>query len=423
MKILRKRKIKRLFRKLIRYSNKIFDLFTAVASITDKRIKAQIPTVKIVAVMIIMYFTNQGSLNSLSQEIAFKKLKADIPSVSTIARTADTMDLEEIRAVGLAIYKKARAKKMLKPCYGMWVGVVDGHEQITSAYCKCKYCKKRIVTRKDGVKDIQYYHEFTAFILAGPKISYTLDIEPILPGEGEITSAYRLIERVCKNYPKAFSVVIGDGLYLKETVFNLLKRHHKYTIAVLKEERRQLFEEANRLSLLSKPETYRKKKTYYRVWEHSIKGCWDGYGKGVRVIAAEEATPKRVHSKDGKSFEDRLNRANWMWVTNLPRSDDPCSLKNTVSVCHSRWQIENQCFNETVNTWNADHVYRHSANAIIAFLLLLFICVNIFNIFRIRNIKDRRVKTKIYLIKLIGIGFHTDEILLTLVPTIPPIPI
>ncbi len=100
----------------------------------------------------------------------------------------------------------------------------------------------------------------TSFILAGPKISFILDIEPILPGEGEISSAYRLMERVCKNYPKAFSVVIGDGLYLKETVFNLLERHHKHAVAVLKEERRQLFEEANRLSLLSEPEVYRRKK-------------------------------------------------------------------------------------------------------------------------------------------------------------------
>ncbi len=412
-----------MFKKLIRYWDKIFDLFSIIASVTDKRIKAQIPTVKIVAAIIVMHFTNQGSLNNFSQEIAFKRLKADVPSVSTIARVADTMDLDKIRAVGLEIYKKARAAKMLSPVSGMWVGVVDGHEQVTSSYCKCKYCKKRTVTRKDGIKDIQYYHEFTAFILAGPKISFTLDIEPILPGEGEITSAYRLIERVLANYPKAFSVVIGDGLYLKETVFNLLKRHHKYAIAVLKEERRQLFEEANRLSLLSEPKVYRKKKTYYRVWEHAISGCWDGYGKDVRVIVSEEATPVRVHSKDGRVFEDKVNRANWMWVTNLPCSKDLAGLKNTVAVCHSRWQIENQCFNETVNTWNADHVYRHSANAIIAFLLLLFICVNIFNIFRIRNIKDRSIKTKIYLIKLIGRGFNTDVIPFPLAPAIPPIPI
>jgi hypothetical protein len=411
-----------MYRKLIAYSNKIFNLFSIIASITDERLKPQIPTVKIVAAIIIMHFTNLGSLNSLSQTISLNNLKKEIPSVSTIARAADTMDLEEIRGVGMEIYARARKSKMLRPCHGMWVGVVDGHEQITSPYCKCPYCKSRTVTKKDGVKDIQYYHEFTAFILAGPKVSFILDIEPILPGEGEISSSYRLIERVCKNYPKAFKIVIGDGLYLKETVFNLLESHHKHAIAVLKEERRQLFEEANRLSLLSEPKVYRQKKTYYRVWDHLVSGCWDGYGKKVRVIVSEEDTPKRVHSKDGRSFENRVDRANWMWVTNLPcpETDNLDDLKNTVRICHSRWQIENQCFNETVNTWNADHIYRHSSNAIIVFLLLLFIAVNIFNIFRIRNIKDKSIKTKIYLIELIKAGFHTARNPLT---SIPPIPI
>ncbi|MBU4292513.1 MAG: hypothetical protein KJ770_00480 [Actinobacteria bacterium] len=51
----------------------------------------------------------------------------------------------------------------------------------------------RIVTKKGGVKEVQYYHQFTAFILADPKISFILDIEPILPKEGEISSSYRLL--------------------------------------------------------------------------------------------------------------------------------------------------------------------------------------------------------------------------------------
>ncbi len=143
-----------MYRKLIRYSNKIFNLFSIIASITDKRLKPQIDTVKIVTAIIVMHFTNQGSLNNLSQEIAYKNFKAEVPSVSTIARVADTMDTEEIRNVGIEIYGKARKSKMLESCHGMWVGVVDGHEQITSAYCKCPYCKSRTVTRKDGVKDI-----------------------------------------------------------------------------------------------------------------------------------------------------------------------------------------------------------------------------------------------------------------------------
>ena len=81
-----------MYRKLIAYSNKIFNLFGIISSITDERLKPQIATVKIVATIIIMHFTNLGSLNNLSQEIAFKNLKKDIPSVSTIARIADSLN-------------------------------------------------------------------------------------------------------------------------------------------------------------------------------------------------------------------------------------------------------------------------------------------------------------------------------------------
>jgi len=41
----------------------------------------------------------------------------------------------------------------------------------------------------------------------------------------------------------------------------------------IKKQRRQLFEEANWLSLLSKPEIYQDKKTTYKVWDHTISGC------------------------------------------------------------------------------------------------------------------------------------------------------
>ena len=71
---------------------------------------------------------------------------------------------------------------------------------------------------------------------------------------------------------------------------------------------------------------------------------------------------------------------------------------------------------ETVNTWKADHIYRHSANAIIAFLLLLFTCVNIFNIFLTRNIKDRTIKTTVFVINKINAEFNTIKRPLPLIP-------
>ena len=398
-----------MFRRIIKYSSKYFDLFGNLLLITDKRTKPRIALVKIVTAIICMQLSNLGSLNSLSLT------SGKYPSVSTIARSADCMDLETIRNAAANIYKRARKQKMLSAYCGMWIGIIDGHELTVSEFCKCGHCRKRKLKDKDGKETYQYYHTFTAFILAGPKFSFTLDVEPIAPGEGEITSAYRLLDRVCKTYPKAFEVVIGDALYLKGTIFKLLEDHHKYAIAVLKEERRQLFEEANRLSFMEEPKIYKQGKTTYRVWDHHIEDCWDGYGKKVRVIVSEETTKIRMHARDGNGWEEKTRVANWMWVTNL-FEDFAGDLKNTVKVCHSRWQIENKCFNETVNTWKADHIYRHSKNAIIAFLLLLFICVNIFNIFRARNIKDRTIKTMVFLINKITAEFLTLKRPLALIP-------
>ncbi len=399
-----------MFRRAVRYSNNCFGLFDKLKNITDGRIKPRIATVKVAIAIFSVQLANLGSLNNFAQQVSS-------PSVSTIARSADTMSLYHIREVNLNIYKKARRSKMLSPYRGRWIGVIDGKEITTSSYRKCRHCKRRKLRDKEGKLKYQYYHQFTAFILACSDFSFTLDIEPILPGEGEQTSAYRLMERVCKNYPKAFSLVIGDGLYLNQNVFKLLEAHHKKTIAVLKEERRQLFEEASNLSLMAKPKVYREGATSYRVWEHTISGCWDGYGKDVRVIVSEETTRARVHSKDGKGWEDTEEVSNWMWATNLDVSKNIGDLKNTVKVCHSRWHIENRCFKETADMWNAEHIYRHSANAIMVFLLFLFMAVNIFNIFRSRNLKDKKIRTKLNLIKKIQADF------LSLARPLPPIPI
>ena len=112
-----------MFRRIIKYSSKHFGLFKKLTFIADGRIKAQIDTIKIVTAIICMQLSNLGSLNSLSQALAYGKY----PSVSTIARVADSMDLDEIRNVGTGIYKRARKQKMLSAYWTMWMAVVDGH--------------------------------------------------------------------------------------------------------------------------------------------------------------------------------------------------------------------------------------------------------------------------------------------------------
>ena len=68
-------------------------------------------------------------------------------------------------------------------------------------------------------------------------------------------------------------------------------------------------------------------------------------------------------------------------------------------------RLKTNAAGEIVSTWNADHIYRHSQNAISAFILFLFIVLNIFNIFFSRNIKDRRINSKSFLIELVKAEF------------------
>jgi len=54
---------------------------------------------------------------------------------------------------------------------------------------------------------------------------------------------------------------------------------------------------------------------------------------------------------------------------------------------HGRWTIENQGFNELVNRWYADHVYKHQAHAMLNFWLMAVLCLNLFLAFYRRDLK------------------------------------
>ena len=162
-----------MFKRIVKYSNKHFGLFKKLIYITDKRIKPRIATIRIATAIMCMQLSNLGSLNTLSQTLSY----GDYPSVSTIARVSETINLDDIRNIGACIYRKARGSKMLVSYCGMWIGIIDGHEIATSAYCKCGHCKRRKLKTKDGSTKYQYYHQFTAFILATDDFSFTLDID------------------------------------------------------------------------------------------------------------------------------------------------------------------------------------------------------------------------------------------------------
>ena len=79
-----------------------------------------------------------------------------------------------------------------------------------------------------------------------------LDHEPQLAGEDEVATAKRLLARVIDRYPRAFDVVLADALYARADFFNFLLDRRKHALVVLKDERRNVYQDvAGLISIVS----------------------------------------------------------------------------------------------------------------------------------------------------------------------------
>ena len=86
-----------------------------------------------------------------------------------------------------------------------------------------------------------------------PAVRLLLDPEPQRPGEAEVGPALRVLARVLAAYPRAFDVVLGDGLYAQAPFFNLLLAHRKHALVVRTEERRTRSQDVAGLFALETP--------------------------------------------------------------------------------------------------------------------------------------------------------------------------
>jgi len=339
----------------------------------------------IVRAVAVMFLSRLGSLNALEQTRSSRFwrgwLGARMPSADSIGRVCARMEVDGLRRLQHAIYTRLKRMKALPPpAHGLMAAVVDGHESHATFRRHCDGCLERVIHTEKGDK-IQYYHRHVALELVGQDLRIMLDAEPLRPGEDEVTAALRLLERVLVTYPRAFDVVLGDALYATSPFFNYLTQHGKYTLAVLKDERRDLLEDARALIAQAAPVSERNGTCQRSCWDIEGFTSWPQVQAPVRVVRSLEIrTTRRQLTRQEEQAE-----SDWMWVTTLPKA--MASTGTVVQLGHSRWSIENHGFNELVNRWHADHVYKHQAAAMLVFCLIAMICLNVFLAFYGRNIK------------------------------------
>jgi hypothetical protein len=110
------------------------------------------------------------------------------------------------------VYSRLKRNKALRPLFpnSGFAVILDGHESSASFKQCCCGCLHREVKTASGTV-IQFYHRHVMAILLCRDFVLLLDLEMQRPGEDEVAAASRLFKRLCRDYPRAFDMVVADG--------------------------------------------------------------------------------------------------------------------------------------------------------------------------------------------------------------------
>lgn len=349
-----------------------------------------------------MALSRLGSLNAIEQLKGSAKLREYLgdflPSADSLGRIFAKVDTGKVRKANRHIYERLKRNKALEPPrHGLIAMVIDGHESHATYMQKCTGCLERDLGN-DDVEQIQFYHRNVTVQLNCRDCCFLLDAEPQKPKEGEVNCAIRVLDRTVLDYPRAFDVVIADALYANSIFVNRVLEHKKDAIVVLKDERRELLKDAEGLFAGQEPACITNiAGVCTEYWDAEGFESWSEVSQPVRVVMMKQTTSVRRQL----TGEIEEKTSTWIWATTLSRHR--ASTKVVAELGRSRWRIENQGFNELVNHWHADHIYKHDAIAILNFWLMSMIAYNLFRAFYLRNLKPvlRKGKTMLHFARMI----------------------
>lgn len=392
-----------------RYVEKGWDFPALVQHVRDNRPAAQIPASSVFLSTFGLFAVRFPSFNALEQELRIPARWE--PWVGSIKPSADTLgyslarfDLECLRDNLARIAHQAKRKKALKRLSKeptpYWGAALDGHELWTS-FSRC--CDKCLIRELDTTQGpvTQYYHRVVVLQMVDVSPALILDIEPILPGEGEVAAATRILQRLCQRYPRFLDFVTADALYLQAPFMQVVQEQGLHAIVVLKQENRELYQDVDGLLAITAP-TVALDPDGLSTWQWDFENLttWTQLAGPIRVVRTVEE--KQQRRRIARQWVDQWDTVEWRWVTTFPAGT--ISGDWIARWGHARWDIENRGFNELSQHWAMDHCFHHHPTAILAILLILAMAFALTTFFFDRNLKPavRQGKTRLHMASLLA---------------------
>jgi hypothetical protein len=268
--------------------------------------------------------------------------------IATLLRAKRNKAFENSRFIGLAID-----------------GTTAGH----SVQRSCPLCRPQ---RNAKGQVVGYAHQMASISVVGTGLSLPFDAEPYGPGDSEYAAGQRVLLRTRNQLgPRFADYLVVDGEYATAPFLHTTGQASIPVVARLKDNLPELSQSVERRFATTRPtRVYHDGQDRIEIWDADDFAPWETLQwDRVRVLRY------RQHKPDHTTVEAQ-------WLTNLPFSR--VGSLSLYRIAKSRWEIENQGFNDAKNRYGLEHICHHHPNSILVVWLLLLLALVVERLYRIR---------------------------------------
>ena len=338
----------------------------------DGRVRPQIPAAVLLWALVVGHVLREWSFHGVEALVRSPARRALRVGRSfgddTLAYFTERLEPAATRQALAATVRQAKRNKALGR--SGWIGLaIDG---TGAGHCEAEGCVL-CHPRRDSQGAIHgYLHYFELVSVVGTGLTLPFDVEPYGPGDCEYVAGQRLLQRAVAHVGARFAdYVVVDGEFATAPFLHVAGNVGLRVVARLKGNLPQLFAAAQTRFAEQPPlDTVEERGDRVELWDADDFDPWDTLRwPTVRVLRY------RQHKSDGTVVEA-------YWLTDFPQAR--VSSRLLYRFAKSRWEIENEGFNDGKTRHGLEHISHHHPNSLLIGWLLTIFALTIERLYRLR---------------------------------------
>jgi hypothetical protein len=283
----------------------------------------------------------------------------------------ERLDPSFTRAALARVLRQAKRNKAFETSGGIGLAV-DG---TTVGWCASSGCSLCRPYRNADQEIAGYRHHMVLASVVGTGLSLPFDVEPYGPGDSEYAAGQRLLRRAVELLGTRFAAyVVVDGEFATAPFLHSAGKLGLPVVARLKANLPELWAAAQKRFRSQHPKlTFPHGSDRVELWDAEDFDPWETLRwETVRVLFYRQQKP------NGDVIEA-------FWLTNSPIEE--VSSRVLYHRAKSRWEIENQGFNDAKNRHDLEHICHHHTNSLLITWLLTSMALTIERLYRLRYLR------------------------------------